>query len=224
MFDGLSYIYSCILLLILHLFITTAWRKQLEETGINTDKALFERIATGDEAAFSIIFFRYTARLAPFVTQLLQSDTWSEEIVQDVFLRLWQSRLQLGTIEHPSAYLYQMASNRTLDYIKRNARDVKLQYYAARWLAPGANHPETDQDFREVEALLKEAVQRLPVQRRKVYQLVREEGLSHAEIADRLQISKHTVRNHVAEALQEIRIYLREHGVMVMFLLGLVDR
>ena len=117
-----------------------------------------------------------------------------------------------------------MASNRTLDYIKRNARDVKLQYYAARWLAPGANHPETDQDFREVEALLKEAVQRLPVQRRKVYQLVREEGLSHAEIADRLQISKHTVRNHVAEALQEIRIYLREHGVMVMFLLGLVDR
>jgi hypothetical protein len=76
----------------------------LEETGINTDKALFERIATGDETAFSIIFFRYTARLAPFVTQLLQSDSWSEEIVRDVFLRLWQSRLQLATIEHPTAY------------------------------------------------------------------------------------------------------------------------
>jgi hypothetical protein len=76
---------SFIIILILHLFTTTAWRKHLEETGINTDKALFERIATGDEAAFSIIFFRYTARLAPFVTQLLQSDSWSEEIVQDVF-------------------------------------------------------------------------------------------------------------------------------------------
>ena len=87
----------------------------MEETGINTDKALFERIATGDETAFSIIFFRYTARLAPFVTQLLQSDQWAEEIVQDVFLRLWQARQQLAMIEHPSAYLYQMASNRTLD-------------------------------------------------------------------------------------------------------------
>ena len=117
-----------------------------------------------------------------------------------------------------------MASNRTLDYIKRNARDVKLQYYAARWLTAGANHPETDQDFREVEALVKEAVRRLPAQRRRVYQLVREEGLSHAEIAGRLQISKHTVRNHVAEALQEIRLYLREHGVMVVFLLGLVEK
>ena len=188
----------------------------MEETGINTDKALFERIASGDETAFSIIFFRYTARLAPFVTQLLQSDTWSEEIVQDVFLRLWQSRLQLAAIDHPSAYLYQMASNRTLDYIKRNARDVKLQYYAARWLSPGADNPDTQLDFREIDSLLKEAVSRLPPQRRKVYQLVREEGLSHAEIADRLRISKHTVRNHVSEALQEIRVYLREHGVMVV--------
>jgi RNA polymerase sigma-70 factor (family 1) len=188
----------------------------LEETGINTDKALFERIASGDETAFSIIFFRYTARLAPFVTQLLQSDIWSEEIVQDVFLRLWQSRLQLAAIDHPSAYLYQMASNRTLDYIKRNARDVKLQYYAARWLSPGADNPDTQLDFREIDSLLKEAVSRLPPQRRKVYQLVREEGLSHAEIADRLRISKHTVRNHVSEALQEIRAYLREHGVMVV--------
>ena len=196
----------------------------MEETGINTDKALFERIATGDEAAFSIIFFRYTARLAPFVTRLLQSDSWSEEIVQDVFLRLWQSRPQLASIEQPSAYLYQMASNRTLDYIKRNARDVKLQYYAARWLAPATDHPDTQQDFREIDRLLKEAVNRLPAQRRKVYQLVREEGLSHAEIADQLQISKHTVRNHVAEALQEIRIYLRDHGVMIVFLLGLVEK
>ncbi|HEV2481030.1 MAG TPA: RNA polymerase sigma-70 factor [Puia sp.] len=196
----------------------------MEETGINTDKALFERIATGDEAAFSILFFRYTARLAPFVTRLLQSDSWSEEIVQDVFMRLWQSRLQLGTIEHPQAYLYQMASNRTLDYIKRNAREVKLQYYAARWVTAAADHPDAEQDFREIDNLLKEAVGQLPAQRRKVYQLVREEGLSHAEIADRLGISKHTVRNHVAEALQEIRLYLREHGVMIVFLLGLVEK
>jgi RNA polymerase sigma-70 factor (family 1) len=196
----------------------------LEETGINTDKALFERIATGDETAFSILFFRYTARLAPFVTRLLQSERWSEEIVQDVFMRLWQSRQQLAAIDHPSAYLYQMASNRTLDYIKRNAREVKLQYYAARWVAGPANHPDAEQDLREIENLLKEAVNRLPAQRKKVYQLVREEGLSHAEIAERLQISKHTVRNHVAEALQEIRLYLREHGVMVIFLLGLVEK
>jgi RNA polymerase sigma-70 factor (family 1) len=196
----------------------------LEETGINTDKALFERIATGDETAFSIIFFRYTARLAPFVTRLLQSDVWSEEIIQDVFLRLWQSRQQLATVEQPSAYLYHMAANRTLDYIKRNARDVKLQYYAARWLAPAPDHPDNQQDFREIDRLLREAVNHLPAQRRKVYQLVREEGLSHAEIADRLQISKHTVRNHVAEALQEIRIYLREHGVMIVFLLSLMEQ
>jgi RNA polymerase sigma-70 factor (ECF subfamily) len=198
--------------------------EKLEETGANTDKALFERIAIGDETAFSIIFFRYTARLAPFVTHLLQSDSWCEEIIQDVFLRLWQSRMKLATIDNPSAYLYQMASNRTLDFIKRNAREVKLQYYAAQWLTPSADHPNTAVDFREIENKLKEAVRRLPAQRRLIYQLVREEGLTHAEIAERLRISKHTVRNHVAEALQEIRIYLRENGVIVVLLLGLVQK
>src|SRR5580692_4268982 len=89
-------------------FTTNSWMEKLEETGANTDKALFERIAIGDETAFSIIFFRYTARLAPFVTHLLQSDSWCEEIIQDVFLRLWQSRMKLATIDNPSAYLYQM--------------------------------------------------------------------------------------------------------------------
>jgi RNA polymerase sigma-70 factor (family 1) len=196
----------------------------LGETGLDTDKALFERISNEDEGAFSIIFYRYTARLSPFITQLLQSESWTEEIVQDVFLRLWQSRHQLAAIEQPSAYLYQMASNRTLDYIKRNAREVKLQYYATRLYGAGTYQSETDVDIKELEALIRQAVIRLPPQRRKVYQLVREEGLSHAEIAARLQISKHTVRNHVAEALQEIGMYLRKHGVILFVVFGLMGR
>lgn len=196
----------------------------MEETGLDTDKALFERIANEDEAAFSIIFYRYTARLSPFITQLLRSESWTEEIVQDVFLRLWQSRHRLAGIEQPSAYLYQMASNRTLDYIKRNAREVKLQYYATRLYDADADQVEADVDSKELEALVKEAVMRMPPQRRKVYQLVREEGLSHADIAARLEISKHTVRNHVAEALREIGIYLRKHGVMLFVVFGLLER
>ncbi len=194
----------------------------MEEREINTDKVLFDRIAEGDEAAFTEVFFRYTGRLSPFVTRLLQSDVWAEEVVQDVFLRLWQNRAQLGGIDNPSAYIYQMASNRTLDYIKRNAREVKLQYYATRRAGPDINHTEADLDFREIDTLLKEAVSQLPVQRRKVYQLAREEGLSHAEIAEQLRISPHTVRNHVAEALREIRIYLIEKGVVTVLVLSIL--
>ncbi|MBS1566527.1 MAG: RNA polymerase sigma-70 factor, partial [Bacteroidetes bacterium] len=178
----------------------------------------------GDEAAFTTLFFQYTGRLAAFITQLLQSDQWAEEIVQDVFMRLWQNRKLLRDVEHPSAYLYQMASNRTLDYIKKNAREVRLQYYVARRFNPreDANSTEEELDFREIEKLLGEATSRMPAQRRRIYQMVREEGLSHAEIAERLNISKHTVRNHMADALREIREYFMEHGVLLVFMFGLL--
>lgn len=194
----------------------------MEPSSLHTDKALFSRIAEGDEEAFTTIFYRYTSRLSPFITQLLQSDSWAEEIIQDIFMRLWQNRTELADIKHPSAYLYQMASNRTLDYIKRNARQVKLQYYAARRIDMDANTTEQAMDFREADQLLKDAVGRLSPQRRKVYQLAREEGLSHSDIAAQLNISKNTVRNHVAEALQEIREYLNEKGVVVVLLISLL--
>jgi RNA polymerase sigma-70 factor (family 1) len=187
---------------------------------------LFDRIAQGDESAFAEVFYKYTGRLTPFVAQLLRSDAWTEEIVQDVFMRLWQNRLQLRDVEHPSAYLYQMASNRTLDYIKKNTREVKLQYYVSRLQMPGAqaSGTEADMDFKEIDKLLREAVGQMPPQRRKIYQFVREEGLSHAEIAERLQISRHTVRNHMAEALKEIRVYLRDHGVVVLFMFSFLGK
>ena|ERR1700761_2517660 len=180
------------------------------------------RIADGDEEAFTTIFYRYTARLAPFITQLLQSDLWTEEVVQDVFLLLWKNRQALAATEFPSAYLYQMASNRTLDYIKRNARQVKLQYYAAGRAGMDANDTELEVDFREIDTLLREAVQQLPEQQQKVYKMIREEGLSHADIAARLTISRHTVRNHMASALQDIRGYLLAKGVVTVLIINLL--
>lgn len=192
----------------------------MQETILYTDETLFERIAQGDESAFTEIFYRYTTRLFPFVAKLINSDSWAEEIVQDVFLRLWQGREKLSQVDNPSAYLYQMASNRTMDYIKRNLREVKLQYYIARQqAAQDPNLTAQDLDFREADAMLKEAVNNLPAQRRKVYQMGREEGLSHEEIAERLQISKHTVRNHMAEALREIREYLQANGAFTALVL-----
>jgi RNA polymerase sigma-70 factor (family 1) len=184
------------------------------------DKDLFNRIAKGDEAAFTQIFYNYTTKLAPFVMSLLHSNVWTEEIVQDVFLNLWQHREHLEQVDNPQAYIYQIAYNRTLDYIKKNERQIKLQYALAHsQAAADTNFTDLDLNFRATDQLVKEAVSQMPAQRRVIYQLAREQGLSQQEIADQLSISRHTVRNHMAEALKDIREYLQGHGTMTAILL-----
>lgn len=155
--------------------------------------------------------------------RFLHSNIWTEEIVQDVFLRIWQNRANLGDIENPSAYIYKMASNRTLDYIKQNASEIRMQVDVARKEGARDKHiTENDISFRETDLLLKEAVYNLPPQRKKVFVMIREDGLTHDEIATRLSISKHSVRNHMAEALREIRQHFRENDSLVtLFLLFL---
>ena len=97
------------------------------------EKELFTAIAKGDEVAFTKIFYHYNKRLYPFVLSLLHSEVWAEEVVQDVFLKLWSSRQKLAEVESPQSYIFRMAANRTLDYMKRNGWEIKTQYLPAFW-------------------------------------------------------------------------------------------
>jgi RNA polymerase sigma-70 factor (ECF subfamily) len=178
------------------------------------DKELFARIAQGEETAFTGIYLRYTQKLMPHVARLLDSESWAEEIVQDVFTKLWEIRGTLGSVENPSAYLFRMASNRTLDHLKRRSVEVKMQYWVARNTeAALSNTTEKQFDFRVSENLLKEAVSELTAQKQKIFRLRHEDGYSYEEIASELEISKNTVRNHMADALHFIRRYLLQRGV-----------
>jgi len=190
----------------------------LENSSHYTDLELFARISENDEAAFTQLFLSYTERLYPYVTNLLNAELWAVEIIQDVFLKVWKNRHTLRQIENPSAYLFRMAANRTLDHIKRHAIEVKTQYYISRQaLYDTHNSTEEQLDFRITDNLLKAAIKSLPPQRQLVYRLKHEEGLSYDEIADKLHISKNTVRNHIAEALAAIRAYLLKYtGILLL--------
>jgi RNA polymerase sigma-70 factor (family 1) len=185
-----------------------------------SDKELFELISQNNEAAFAVIFYKYTAKLAPFVTKFLHADLWTEEIVQDTFLKIWQNRVKLSDVEFPAAYIFRIAANRSLDYIKKNALNIRLHY---QLISLPENQPvnQTDQDIslRLTNKLIGEAVSNLPPQRQKVYEMARERGMSYNQISDALGISPHTVRNHMAEAIQEIREYLQSNDVLPVLIL-----
>lgn len=172
------------------------------------EKMLLRRIAEDDEAAFVELFRTYCILLGPFVEKLLNSAFWAEEIVQDVFLKIWMNRKELNHIDNPSAYIHRMAANKCFDFLKQKAKEVKMQYHLAKIMEQGVNFTEQWTDFHISEELYKEAISKLSPQRALVYRMKYEEGLNYSEIVRYLKISKNTIRNHLVAAMDQIRNYL----------------
>ncbi len=173
---------------------------------------LFAELAEGNERAFETIYHHYNKRLAPFVDKMVRSPELAEEIVQDIFVQLWLNRRLLANVSHPTSYLFNIATNKTLDYLKKIANNVKLMDRIATRSTEYTNETEERIIFRESAEIIEMAVAALPAQRKLIYHLSRSEGLTHEQIAERLNISRHTVKNQMVNALKSIRTFAEKRA------------
>jgi RNA polymerase sigma-70 factor (family 1) len=190
------------------------------------ERELLYRISQGDEVAFTDIFNHYSQRIWMFVLKKTKSETIAEEIVQEVFLKLWVKKETATDIEDVASFLYTMAINKTYDYFKKVAGDSrKLEnfWHQIQQAAPSSPVEETI-DFRESLEIVNQAIEQLPPQRKKIYLLNRMEGLSYEEIAQQLNISKSTVSNQLVEATKFIREYVKGAGGATIFFLILYTK
>ena len=181
------------------------------------EREYFVRIADGDEEAFSVIFYHYTARIHPFIKKMTRSEEVTEEIVQDVFMSLWRSKEQLVCIENYTAYIFTIATNKTYNYLKSKARKEKHLNNLAKDQRDFTNNTAESIELHETRELVGQLVRQLPPQKKLIYKLTREEGLSHDQIAVQLRISKNTVKNHLVETLRFLRENLqRSEGITLL--------
>ncbi|MGK6352833.1 RNA polymerase sigma factor [Parapedobacter sp. DT-150] len=174
------------------------------------DAQLFAQLAAGSETAFDAIFLHYKPRIAAFVQKMVRSDGLAEEITQDVFVQLWLSRSYLADVTHHTSYLFQIATNKTLDYQKKISNKERLLDRIAHGSTEICNDTEEQILFQESTQIIELAIAALPEQRKLIYQLSREEGLTHEQITERLNISRSTVNNQLVKALSHIRTYLQK--------------
>lgn len=179
------------------------------------EKELLQRIAGGDERAFSAIVNRYTDIIYPHLLSYIKNTARAEEITQDIFLRIWNNREKLPDMDNFPGYVYVITRNRAKSALKEQLADpAKVPVDP---LSDILIHPEAvELEIKELQQTLDQAIENLPARRKEVFRLSRMEHLTYEEIADQLGISRSAVRQHIVEALVFLRNYLKEHlGIMV---------
>lgn len=181
------------------------------------ESELISRVAKGDEKAFGRLFHAYRDKLYAFAYRIAGSREIAEDIVQDVFLKIWMLREKLEDIDNFNAFLYRMSQNHAINQLRRMARETVALKHARLRQQEGAWGCAADlTTFSDIRNSLSEIVERLPPRQKEVYRLSREQNLKQEEIARRLHISVSTVKNHMTQALHTIQQGLSQYHPLIM--------
>jgi RNA polymerase sigma-70 factor (ECF subfamily) len=184
------------------------------------ERELLSRVAAADEDAFRQLFHSHYNKLASFVQKLTKSQNVTEELVQDVFIKVWLHRAELRSIERFDAWMYTTARNHVFNHLKKTAREYKKQQ---AWLQDVAtDNPATagQSDAVDMYSLIEKSIEKLPPQQQKIFKLKRQNGLRNEEIAQQLNISMETVKKHFTLALRFLKDHAR-HGIEILIVLFL---
>jgi RNA polymerase sigma-70 factor (ECF subfamily) len=170
----------------------------------------WQMLADGSEHAFTRIFDYYRDKVYSVAWHFLKSSALAEEIVQDVFLKIWLKRQDLKAVQHTENYLFILSRNLILDRMKAQSYESAAR---KNWPLSPSFIDDSDHRLRQsqCEELLSEALDQLPQRQKEVYRMAKIQGLSHDRIAGELQLSRLTVKKHMAEALKFIRKYLNQY-------------
>lgn len=172
----------------------------------NITQELLTRLKNGDVIAFDHIYELYSHKLFSFIFKILKNEAEVDDIVQEVFVKIWESRNKLDDYNFLNSYIFTIAYNNSIDLIRKRVSNNKylehLKYSASVNFTPTII---SQIEYNELNSQVQELIANLPDRQKQVYLLHREEGLTYPEIAEQLGISKNTVENHMAKALKYLR-------------------
>ena len=182
---------------------------------------LARRIQKGDIKAFDLLYERFSERLFSFAFSMLKNREDAKEIVQETFLKVWNKRSHINTSQSIKAYLFSISYNVTIDLLRIRLKEDKFRSYIQNQFFTEEPNTENLAGYNELSETVREAVEKLPEQRKKIYLLSREEGLSHKKIAKDLNISVKTVENQINLALKTIRKKLDSGNLLSLLFIAL---
>ena len=176
------------------------------------ERSLILRLTEGDEGAFCELYATYKNRLIYFAMRFLKSREYAEDVFQDAFTVVWQSRRFINPDASFSSYLYTIMRNRILNQLRNAANEEKLKESILSQALDYTEDTKREVMLNDLKSLISHALQQLTPRQREIFEMSREAQLSHKEIADKLGISVNTVQEHISTSLKLIRTYLIKYS------------
>lgn len=177
---------------------------------LHTEKELIEKLKNGDSFAFEVLFYKYRNKVKGFARNMVPAQIDLEEVVQEVFVKVWMKREMIKPDKDFQAYLFSIAKNLILDYLKsavnRRLYFVEENFQQDMLIEEGSEITITQ----EAEDKLMELIDQMPERRREIFKLSRFNGMSYRQIAERLHISENTVDSQIRNALAFLRKEFRK--------------
>ncbi|HVU59057.1 MAG TPA: RNA polymerase sigma-70 factor [Puia sp.] len=184
-----------------------------------TDATIIQLLKDRDETGFEQVFKFYFKNLYKYALTILQDHDQAEDIVQNVFYKLWDKMDSLNFHDSLAAYLYRAVYNESLNHLKHKKVRHTYQTYITRSMKDQTDGAQRKVMFSELERRLQTAINELPEQCRTIFQMSRFEELRYLDIAQRLGISVKTVENQMGKALKLLRVKLIDYLPFIVILL-----
>ena len=175
---------------------------------------IIRRLKKDEKSALDDLFGYYYPRLFHFSKSILKIETEIDDLLQEVFVKLWLNRQKIGNAETFNAYIFTITKNEVLNLIRTNLRNSSFKNELFQRSVAEEFQMQGQMEFNEIKAGIDQVVSQLPEKRRQIFILSRTEGLSNKEIAQQLKISEKTVEDHITHAIKKIKCSLKEMGLI----------
>lgn len=179
------------------------------------EKELLNRVASGDEKAFEELYGLYSHRIFGNLLKLVRSEDTAQELLQQVFIRIWEKRASIDADRSFRSYLFRIAENCVYDFFREASRHKRLQERLIEAVAGEYSYIEETLLQKESSELLQKALETLPAQRRKVFELCKLNGKSYKEVSELLDISTSTISDHIVKATKALADFYRKNPALI---------
>jgi RNA polymerase sigma-70 factor (ECF subfamily) len=179
----------------------------MEKDIINNE--LITRLQNDDKEAFNELYQKYHSALYYNILKLTRDAIVTEDIVQEVFITLWEKRYDLNVEQGIAGWLFVVSYNRSISYLKRKLKESIAQTVLQQNIESTTNAGNSLENTQI--SILEKAIEQLSPQKRRVFELCKLQRRTYAEVADELQISKHTVKEYLSGAVISIKNYVKQY-------------